>query len=72
MYISFEQGRRARAVLAWVLACMVGGLLLTAPLAVPMIIGDGTAPDGDNMLAVAAGIAGFAYWHFAGRPRPPY
>ncbi|WP_417494522.1 hypothetical protein [Maricaulis sp.] len=138
MYISFEAGRRARAILAWVLACMVGGLFLTAPLAVPM----GAGYDGENVLAslvvllmaiiytlvltaipalvlvhlvrwfgwrrgiadvavpagillafsalitptdgnqagswlpvllsVVAGIAGFAYWHFAGRPRAPY
>ena len=142
MFVSFEKGRRARAVLAWVLACIVAGLLLSAPLAVPIIVGDGTTYDGENglaslvvllaaiiytlaltaipavilvhlvrlfrwrrgiadaavpagillgfsallvspegdqsiswlpfLLAAVAGIAGFAYWHFAGRPRAPY
>ena len=142
MFISFEKGRRARAVLAWVLACIVAGLLLSAPLAVPIIVGDGTTYDGENglaslvvllaaiiytlaltaipavvlvhlvrlfrwrrgiadaavpagiflgfsallmspggdqpvsglpfLLAAVAAIAGFAYWHFAGRPRAPY
>tara|TARA_R110002049_G_scaffold252839_1_gene428128 strand:+ start:198 stop:626 length:429 start_codon:yes stop_codon:yes gene_type:complete len=142
MFVSFEKGRRARAILAWVLACIVAGLLLSAPLAVPIIVGDGTTYDGENglaslvvllaaiiytlaltaipavilvhlvrlfrwrrgiadaavpagillgfsallvspegdqsiswlpfLLAAVAGIAGFAYWHFAGRPRAPY
>ena len=142
MFVSFEKGRRARAVLAWVLACIVAGLLLSAPLAVPIIVGDGTTYDGENglaslvvllaaiiytlaltaipavvlvhlvrlfrwrrgiadaavpggiffalttlladgngdqpvgwlpfLLAAVAAIAGFTYWHFAGRPRPPY
>jgi len=142
MFVSFDRGRRARAVLAWFLACLVAGVLLCLPLAVPMIVGDGAGYDGDNvlaslvvllmatiytlvltaipvvvlvhlvrwfgwlrgiadaavpagillafsvlitptdgnqagswlpvLLAVVAGIAGFAYWQFAGRPRAPY
>ncbi|SDM03666.1 hypothetical protein [Maricaulis salignorans] len=42
MTVSFEKERRARAVLAWLLACLVGGLSLSAPFAVPIMISDAT------------------------------
>jgi len=142
MTISFEKGRRARAVLAWFLACLVGGLPFSAPFAVPIMISEATVygtghiaagfvlalavviytllltaipavvlvhlvrlfgwrrgvadaavPAGISfalttllvagnggqpvgwlpfLIASVAGISGFAYWHFTGRPRPPY
>jgi hypothetical protein len=42
MTVNFGKGRRARAVLAWLLACLVGGLSLSAPFAVPVMISDAT------------------------------